>query len=116
MTTNQRIFPLTEVEVESGVNDAGEGFITLRAKGTMKGEPILLVGQLEPNRLRTQAMHFLEAAEAADTDAALFGFIREMEPDHDEALKKAAGFIEALRNYRGAGELPPEGSEAPEGT
>jgi hypothetical protein len=101
--SQQRIFPLAELEVESMVNDAGEPFIAVRAKGTMRGEPMLLVGQLDTQSARLQGMTFIEAAEAADTDAALFGFTVETADDgatDEQIMQRAAAFVSALRNYR----------------
>lgn len=105
MNTQQRVFPLTELEVESAVNDAGEAFIIVRAKGTMQGEPMVLVGHIQTDTARYQGMTFIEAAEAAETDAALFNFT--VETAHEDAnledvMAQAARFIQALRNYRDA--------------
>lgn len=111
MTTNQqRVFPLTELEVESAVNDAGEPFIIVRAKGTMQGEPMVLVGHIDTNTARHQGMTFVEAAEAADQDAALFGFTLETADDgasREDVVARAAAFIQAIRHYRAqrAGEV-----------
>lgn len=103
MTTAQRVFPLTELEVESAVNDAGEGFIIVRAKGTIQGEPMMVVGHIPTQTARFQGMTFIEAAEAAETDAALFNFT--LETRHEDAaledvVKQASAFINALRLYR----------------
>lgn len=103
MTNQQRVFPLTELEVESAVNDAGEGFLIVRAKGTMQGEPMVLVGHIDTGTARYQGMTFIEAAEAAEADAALFGFTIETADDgadREAILERAAAFIQAIRNYR----------------
>lgn len=102
-TDNQRVFPLTEIEVESAVNDAGEAFIIVRARGTMRGEPMVCVGHIDTQTARMQGMTFIEAAEAAESDAALYGFTLETADDGApaEAVKsRAAAFIGALRQYR----------------
>lgn len=110
MTTHQRVFPLTELEVESAVNDTGEPFIIVRAKGTMQGEPMVLVGHIDTNTARHQGMTFVEASEAAEQDAALFGFTIETADDgasREDVFQRAAAFIQAIRRYRAqrAGEV-----------
>lgn len=103
MTTQQRVFPLVELEIESAVNDAGEPFLIVRAKGTMQGEPIVMVGHIDPTTGRHQGMTFIEAAEASEQDAALFGFTiaTSAEGDTREVMvARAAGFLQAMRTYR----------------
>jgi len=99
----QRVFPLTELEVESAVNDLGEPFIIVRAKGTMQGEPMVLVGHIDTNAGRYNGMTFIEACEAAEQDAALFGFTIETADDgasREDVFNRAASFITAIRHYR----------------
>lgn len=101
--TAQRVFPLTELEVESAVNDAGEAFIIVRAKGTIQGEPMVVVGHIPTQTARLQGLTFIEAAEAADTDASLFNFTLETaheDAEREDVVKQAGAFINALRLYR----------------
>lgn len=78
------------IHVESGVSAfSGEPFLTIRTTGGR-------TGQMTPAELRTMALHWLEAAEAAETDAAVFAELSSL--GLDDAT--AAGFIQALRFRR----------------
>lgn len=67
---------LAAVDVRSGVNGDGEGFCTVVASSA-SGR--LLVGQLTPDEVRALALSWLEAAEAAEHDAAVLRCIRRLE-------------------------------------
>ncbi len=82
------------VEVTSGVNEHGAGFCTVHALGP-DGQP-LAMGQLTPDEVRTLALAWLSAAEAADQDAALLRTCRRLElPD-----RLAAMVVGELRDTR----------------
>jgi hypothetical protein len=84
---------LAGIEVRSGVNDKGEGFCSIIAR-TSKGD--LIPGQLDPDEVRGMAMAWLEAAEAAEQDAAVLRLIRKLElPDSMAGL-----IIKELRDGR----------------
>lgn len=75
---------LREIYMTSGVNDKGEGFITVAAHGA---EGTILVGQMPPELVRTHALDYLETAEAAEQDAAVLRIIRKLElPDQMAGL------------------------------
>lgn len=84
---------LTNIFMTSGVNEKGEGFVTIAAHGD---DGTILVGQLDPEEIRKHAMGYLEAAEAADQDAAVLRVIRNL-----ELPEELAGMvITELRNSR----------------
>ena len=66
---------LVSIDVRSGVNEAGEGFCTVIAHG-QNGR--MMLGQLDPETVRTMALDWLGAAEAAETDAIVFRLLREV--------------------------------------
>ena len=55
----------------SGVNDRGEPFVQMAQ--TRDGKRLLL-GQMTPSEARSLALQGLEAAEAAETDAFIWGY------------------------------------------
>lgn len=61
--------PTARIDVESGVTTSGRGFVVMRW-----GD---LSGQLTPDEAREYALAILEAADAADHDAALFVELRD---------------------------------------
>lgn len=78
------------IHVESGVSAfTGEPFLTVRTEGAR-------MGQMSPAEIRTMALHWLEAAEAAESDAAVFAELRGVGMD----VNACAGFIQALRARR----------------
>ena len=83
--------PAGVIEIASGVSAfTGEGFVTLRW-GTD-------AAQFTPDAARRHALAILECAEAAESDAAVFAFLRaklKLEPD------VAVHMIAALREHRG---------------
>ena len=84
---------LTNIFITSGVNDKGEGFLTTAAHGD---DGTILIGQLTPEECRAHALRYLESAEAADQDAAVFRVLRKLElPD-----QLAAMVVTELRNER----------------
>lgn len=65
---------LAEIRVTSGVSlFTKEGFITVHA---VSKEGDSLHGQLSPAECREQGLAFLEAAEAAESDAAIWAAVR----------------------------------------
>lgn len=90
---------LADIDIESGVSAFdGLPFCLIRANGARA----TLVGQLRPTELRGMALTWLEAAEAAESDAALAEMIRRGNPDltADEATEaqvRALDFVRALR-------------------
>ncbi len=65
---------LRSIDVISGVNDAGEGFVTVTATDQNRG---MMIGQLPPDTLRELAMNFLACAEASETDAIVYRLLRD---------------------------------------
>jgi hypothetical protein len=87
---------LADVHVTSGVNDRLEGFVVVTATS---GSGRFLVGQLEPDVVRGMALQWLEAAEAAEQDAAVMRVLRKLElPD-----ELAGAVVVELRNSRSDG-------------
>jgi hypothetical protein len=85
--------PETFIEVGSGVSQSTrQGFCTIMIDG--RG-----VGQMEPNEVRTMALHWLEAAEAAEMDAMVLAELTAAD-GLDLADETALGFIVALRARR----------------
>jgi len=88
---------LANIEMTSGVSEQHKGFVTVRATGEYAGEPVILLGQLTPDEMRAHALAYLEAAEAAESDAAVFA-------EMTEGLRLDPGavgaFVAALRARR----------------
>ena len=84
---------LRGIDVRSGVNERGEGFLTVIATA---GDGRMILGQLDPATVRRMAMDWLEAAEAAEQDAAVLRCVRKLElPD-----ELAGAVIAELRDSR----------------
>jgi hypothetical protein len=92
------------IEIESGVNPAGDPFCRINIFTGQDGEQIA-AGQLTPSECRDMALKWLEAAEAAEHDAASY---RCMMADYDLSRNAAASFIAAIRHHRGDGLKPGE--------
>lgn len=86
---------LRMIDLTPGVNEAGEGFVTVAASSP---SGTILIGQLPPDEVRTMALHWLEVAEAADQDAAVLRTIRKLELPEPEKL--ASMIITELRKSR----------------
>lgn len=84
---------LRSVDLTSGVNGDGEGFVTVAASSP---DGTILIGQLSPTEVRGMALQWLEVAEAAEQDAAVLRCIRKL-GIKDEL---AAMVITELRNSR----------------
>lgn len=69
---------LASIYVTSGVNEHGQGFLTVAAHGQ---DGTILVGQLSPAQVRDQALAWLSAAEGADQDAAVVRVVRNLGVD-----------------------------------
>lgn len=83
---------IESVEVRSGVNEEGEGFCHL----IVQIDGRLHMGQLPPALMRSMAMDWLQAAEAAEQDAAVFRCIRKLQlPD-----EMAGAVIAEMRDSR----------------
>ena len=82
------------VEVRSGVNEDGEGFCHVVV--TTGGGRVLL-GQLDPETVRSMALNFLGAAEAAEQDAVVFGMLRD---DVGLDLPEIGEFLAGMRRRR----------------
>ena len=88
---------LSGINIESGVAArSGEPFLSISAEGEVDGEAVSLVGQLSPAEIRTMALHWLEAAEAAETDAGLLAHMTELGLPFDAVQH----FVLALRARR----------------
>lgn len=67
---SKRVTILTDITMASGVSAAnGDPFVHLTATDEKGNE---MIGQATPTEMREHAMRYLEAAEAAETDAILF--------------------------------------------
>lgn len=86
---------LSDVFISSGVSAfTGKPFCLVEAVSTSGDR---WTGQLSPKEVRTMALHWLEAAEAAEHDAAVRAELVEELGLGDHA---AAAFIAALRERR----------------
>lgn len=84
---------LRAIEIVSGVNEQGKAFCTVSC--TTKDNALIL-GQLDPDTVRTLAMQWLESAEAAEQDAAVMRVIRKL----DLPVEVAALVVGELRSTR----------------
>jgi hypothetical protein len=85
---------LANIFLTSGVNEEGEGFVHIAAHSSEGG--IILIGQLTPQAMREHGMACVEAAEAAEQDAAVLRTIRKLQlPD-----QLAGAIISELRDTR----------------
>ena len=84
---------LAGIYMTSGVNERGEGFVTVAAHGSTG---TILAGQLSPDEVRAHALGYLETAEAADQDAAVLRCIRKLELPEE----LAGAIITELRSSR----------------
>lgn len=80
----------------SGVNEAGDGFVTVRIEGEVDGRPVVLVGQLDPERTGGVGTDFHAAAEAARQDGATLRTIRRL----DLPIELAGRIVAELRRTR----------------
>jgi hypothetical protein len=84
---------LERIEVRNGVNEDGEGFVSIICRTTGGA---LIPGQLSPDELRQMALQWLSVAEAAEQDAAVLRLIRKLElPDAIAGL-----IVKELRDSR----------------
>jgi hypothetical protein len=88
---------LESIDVRSGVNERGEPFLTVVA---MAAGGRMILGQLEPPEVRLMAMAWLEAAEAAEQDAAVLRCVRKLELPEE----LAGAVVAELRNSRADGD------------
>lgn len=89
---------LVNVEVVTGTAEDGpgsyRGFVTVRA---VAADGSHMAGQLDPGELRSMALQFLEAAEAAESDAIVMTLLtRDVNLDRDAA----AHFVLRMRGER----------------
>jgi hypothetical protein len=98
----------TNIEVASGVNSQGKPFCHVMVDGKPRG-------QLTPNEVRSMAMQWLEAAEAAEHDSALLRWATTVGRDGTSPLdlESASALIAELRQFRGddhTSTVPPRGA------
>lgn len=94
--TDARIFELTYIECSSGISTRKphEPFIRVRC---MSKEGHVVIGQMDHQTARKVGLQFLEAAEAAVSDAAVFAVVTE---DLELDSETAARLVSALRDHR----------------
>jgi hypothetical protein len=85
---------IISIDVRSGVNEKGAGFITIVATTEDKE---FKMGQVDPKTLRGMALQFLEAAEAAETDAIIYKLLQNK---FRLDLPAVAMFISEIREMR----------------
>lgn len=91
----EKVTDLAEIHIESGVSMfTYEGFISVRALGK-NGKA--LYGQLSAAEARAQGLAFLEAAESAEQDAAVFAATRKLGLA-DEVAGHIVGAIRTARS------------------
>lgn len=78
-----------QIDIVSGLTAQGKAFLTVSIDGEERG-------QMDPAQVRTMALHWLEAAEAAEMDAIVFAELGELGLDFDTR----AAFIGSLRRRR----------------
>lgn len=92
-----RLGDLNSTELESGVSAFdGHGYVRIRSIGRLEDVDVVLVGQLDPAEMRAHGLACLEAAEAAEHDAAVFAELVDMGLDQ----AGAAAFVGRLRDRR----------------
>ena len=84
---------LESIFITGGVNESGVAFLTVAAHSA-SGD--ILIGQVSPAEGRQLALHWLEAAEAADQDAAAWRTIKRL----GLPIELAASIVTELRNTR----------------
>ena len=88
---------LTDIFISNGVNEDAKPFLTVAVH---TGDQRVFLAQMSPDEVRHMAMAWLEAAEAAEQDAATLRVIRKLEmPD-----ELAGAVIVELRNMRKDGD------------
>lgn len=96
--TKRQWAPLVGVEVFSGTAEDTptkyRGFVTVRA---LAEDGSYMFGQLSPAELRRMAMHFMEVAEAAETDATVMTMLT---GEVGLPPPTAASFVMSMRAYR----------------
>lgn len=98
--TKKRPEGLVRVEVTSGVSAfTGEPFCQILAHGDAG---TILRGELSPDELRRMAMDWLQSAEAADQDAAVYAVAADL-LDDDAGKLFAAAVVAELREMRDGG-------------
>lgn len=85
---------IVAIDVNSGVNEDGVGFIHIIITTEDKK---FLMGQVTPKELRDIALQFLEAAEAAETDAIIY---RMLQNQFHLDLPAIGMFISQIREMR----------------
>lgn len=95
--SNQEPIGLAGVDVISGVNQAGKPFCHIMASSP--DAEVVLEGQLTPEETRKMALQWLEAAEAAESDALVMAELREAGLDDQHC----AAFLVGMRKRRGDG-------------
>jgi hypothetical protein len=85
---------LVQIDVYSGVNTEGMPFCHTKATSD---DGTLMLGQSTPFEVRSMALGWLHAADAAEHDAAVFNLLRSEIGVDAEA---AARFIGKLREFR----------------
>lgn len=84
---------LSDITMINGVNESGQGFVTVTA---ISEDKQIMVGQLSPDECRVHAMAYLAVAEAAEQDAATLRTVRKLGLDD----KLAAFIVNELRESR----------------
>lgn len=93
-----RFGDLGSIDVLSGVSETtGEGYVQVTAHGRLDDDAVVLLGQLSPAELRAHALVYLEAAEGAETDAAVWAELTEA----GAPVEAVAALLGALRARRG---------------
>lgn len=84
---------MSSINITSGVSIfTGKGFCTIEVDGKK-------IGQLDPAEVRTMALHWIEAAEAAEMDAMVLAEMTD--PEGLNLSREIAGqFIQSLRRRR----------------
>lgn len=81
-TPAPRIIDLSNIDVEDGVSATdGLPFCLVRAEA-LDGS-VVMVGQLRPDEVRTMALDWLGAAEAAESDAGVAALLKQANPELD---------------------------------
>lgn len=92
---------MVDVEAESGVNEGGDGFVTMRVHGTLgDGTTVVLIGQLPPGGARAAGLELYGAGEAADLDAGVLRIFTARHPGDPQALEAAAAVVSMIREAR----------------
>lgn len=95
--TGKVIGDLRRINVSAGVNHQRQPFVRVTVDGYLDGRKVALHGQFSSAQIRSQALVWLAAADAAESDALVFQEFEETGAD-TSLIAAFLGGIRARRN------------------